>query len=59
MSHDKIGAATRKRMAQTAEPYAVARREVIRQHQATGGQMPPSDTKRFGLVTASPGWRPF
>jgi hypothetical protein len=31
MSHDKIKAAARQRMAATAEPYAVARREVIRQ----------------------------
>ena len=29
MSHDKIKAAARKRMAETGEPYATARREVI------------------------------
>ena len=33
MSHDKIRAAARKRMAETAESYA-ARREVIRERQA-------------------------
>jgi hypothetical protein len=32
MSHDKIKAAARQRMAATGEPYAVGRREVIRQH---------------------------
>jgi len=33
MSHDLIKVATRKRMAETSEPYSVARRAVIRQHQ--------------------------
>jgi hypothetical protein len=33
MSHDKIRAAARKRMAETGEPYATARREVIKNHQ--------------------------
>jgi len=41
MSHDKIRAATRKRMTETGEPYAAARRAVIKEHQATGGQNPP------------------
>src|SRR5215469_13649682 len=36
MSHDKIKAAARARMAETGEPYAAARREVSRQHQASG-----------------------
>jgi hypothetical protein len=36
MSHDKIRAAARKRMADTGEPYATARREVIKQYQRTG-----------------------
>jgi hypothetical protein len=35
MSHDKIKAAARERMAQTGEPYAAARREAIRQHSTT------------------------
>jgi hypothetical protein len=34
MSHDKIKAAARKRMATTGESYAVARREVIKEHAA-------------------------
>ena len=33
MSHDKIRAAARKRMAETGEPYATARREVIKDYQ--------------------------
>jgi 2-phosphoglycerate kinase len=40
MSHDKIKAAARKRMAGTNEPYAAARREVLRQHQAASGHGP-------------------
>jgi hypothetical protein len=40
MSHDKIKAAARVRMAETGEPYAAARREVIRQHQADSGHSP-------------------
>ena len=41
MSHDKIRAAARKRMAETGEPYAAARRAVISEHQAAGAQIPP------------------
>jgi hypothetical protein len=40
MSHDKIKAAARERMAATGEPYATARREAIRRHQAAGGHRP-------------------
>jgi hypothetical protein len=40
MSHDKIKAAARERMAETGEPYATARREVIRRHQASSGDGP-------------------
>jgi len=36
MSHDKIRAAARKRMAETGEPYATARREVIKHCQEAG-----------------------
>jgi hypothetical protein len=36
MSHDKIKAAARKRMAETGESYAAARREVIREFRAAG-----------------------
>jgi hypothetical protein len=37
MSHDKISAAARQRMARTGEPYAAARRAVIAEHQAALG----------------------
>ena len=40
MSHDKIKAAARKRMAETGESYAAARREVIREFQAAGHDAP-------------------
>ncbi len=33
MSHDKLKAAASRRMARTGEPYAAARRAVIRQHE--------------------------
>jgi hypothetical protein len=36
MSHDKIRAAARKRMAETGEPYATARCEVIKNYQEAG-----------------------
>lgn len=36
MSHDKIKAAARRRMAETGEPYATARREVIKNYRETG-----------------------
>jgi hypothetical protein len=49
MSHDKIRAATRKRMAETGESYAAARREVIREHQAAGSERPLSDTQWFAI----------
>jgi hypothetical protein len=32
MAHDKVKAAARKRMTETGEPYAVARRKVIEEH---------------------------
>jgi hypothetical protein len=41
MSHDKIKAAARERMAETGEPYLTARRAVTTQHQAAGGHSPP------------------
>jgi hypothetical protein len=34
MPHDKIKEAARRRMAETGEPYAVARRAVMKQHEA-------------------------
>jgi hypothetical protein len=41
MSHDKIKAAARERMAQTGEPYAAARRKIIKEHEAAhpGGKV--------------------
>jgi len=50
MSHDKIKAAARKRMAATGEPYAVARREVIKEHRGAGGEIPASDPQWFDLL---------
>ena len=44
MSHDKVKAAARVRMAETGEPYATARREVIRQHHAAGDRGPLAGT---------------
>ena len=41
MSHDKVRAAARKRMAETGEPYTAARRAVIGERQAAGSQIPP------------------
>ncbi len=49
MSHDKISAAARKRMAETGEPYAAARRAVLKEHQAAGRQIPPSDAQWFAI----------
>jgi hypothetical protein len=49
MSHDKISAAARRRMAETGEPYSAARRAVVQEHQAgehqehrAAGSQPPS-----------------
>ena len=39
MSHDKIRAAARKRMTETGEPYAAARRAVVTEHRAAGEQI--------------------
>ena len=47
MSHDKIRAAARKRMAETGEPYATARREVIKDHQEAGA--PSSGANWFAI----------
>jgi hypothetical protein len=56
MSHDKIRAATRKRMAETGESYAAARREVISEHQAAaGGEIPRSDTQWFAISYSKAG----
>ena len=52
MTHDKIRAAARKRMAETGEPYATARREVIKNYQEAGarpGAASSSDARFFAL----------
>ena len=49
MSHDKISAAARKRMAETGEPYAAVRRAVIREHQTAGRHTPPPNAKWFAI----------
>ena len=49
MSHDKIRAAARKRMAETGEPYATARREVIKDHQEAGASASSSSTAWFAI----------
>jgi hypothetical protein len=48
MSHDKIKAAARQRMAKTGESYAAARREVIRQFRAGSGD-PAGERQRFAI----------
>jgi hypothetical protein len=40
MSHDKIRAAARQRMAETGEPYTAARRAALSEHQGAGGPPP-------------------
>ena len=55
MSHDKISAAARKRMAETGEPYAAARRAVIREHRAALGPIPPPGAKWF-TISYSDAW---
>jgi hypothetical protein len=49
MPHDKISAAARRRMAETGEPYAAARREVLREHQAAAGEVPPPEPRWFAI----------
>jgi hypothetical protein len=49
MSHDKISAAARKRMAETGESYAAARRAVIREHQAAGEHLPRPGAQWFAI----------
>jgi hypothetical protein len=55
MSHEKIRAAARKRMAETGEPYAAARRAVIKEHQADGGRIPPSGAEWFAISYSQAG----
>lgn len=49
MPHDKIKTAARKRMAETGESYAAARREVIREFQAAGTGDPAGEPGRFAI----------
>jgi hypothetical protein len=49
MSHDKIKAAARERMARTGESYAAARRAVIREHQDAGESIPSPGTRWFAI----------
>lgn len=49
MSHDKIKAAARKRMAETGEPYATARREVIKNYQPLGAGAPSASARFFAI----------
>jgi hypothetical protein len=55
MSHDKVKAAARVRMAETGEPYATARREVIRQHQPANGPSPLAGTAVLLWINGPPG----
>lgn len=49
MSHDKIKAAARKRMAETGEPYATARREVIKNYQQAGAAASSASARWFAI----------
>jgi hypothetical protein len=49
MSHDKIKAAARKRMAETGESYAAARRKVIEEFQAAEGSARAGEPERFAI----------
>jgi hypothetical protein len=49
MSHDKIKAATRKRMAETGEPYATARREVIKNYREAAAGASSSSAAWFAI----------
>jgi hypothetical protein len=49
MAHDKIKAAARRRMAQSGETYAAARREVIREFRAAGSSNLAGEAERFAI----------
>ena len=53
MSHDKIRAAARKRMAETGEPYTAARREVIKNYQEAGPGAASSASARWFAIDYS------
>jgi hypothetical protein len=48
MAHDKIKAAARRRMAETGESYAAAKREVIREFRAASSE-PAGEPERFAI----------
>jgi hypothetical protein len=52
MSHDKIRAAARKRMAQTGERYAAARRAAVTEHRVASDELPPPDAGRALWMSA-------
>jgi hypothetical protein len=55
MSHDKIKAAARRRMAETGESYATARREVIKEHKAARDRQDQfPGPRRFALSYDAP-----
>jgi hypothetical protein len=49
MSHDKLKAAIRARMARTGEPYSVARRAALNERAAEGGESARSSSRWFAL----------
>lgn len=49
MSHDKIKAAARQRMAETGEPYSAARRVVLREQRAAGDRGVAPDPTWFPI----------
>ena len=56
MSHDKIKAAARKRMAETGEPYAAARRAVIREQQEQAASKNPAPGAQWFAISYSDAW---
>ncbi len=55
MSHDKIKAAIRKRMAETGEPYSVARQGVISAHRAAAPPDLGTDAQWFAISYSNAG----
>jgi hypothetical protein len=52
MTHDQLKSAIRQRMAETGEPYTVARREYLRSREAAGGQASPPGVPGIPDLTA-------
>ena len=55
MPHDRTRAAARQRMAVTGEPYAAARRAVLREHQEGASQAPPPGAPWFAISYSQAG----